>query len=474
MNLQQQPPPVSLGTHQKALKINLNPLRYGTFAEIGAGQEVARWFFSVGGAAGTVAKSISAYDMTFSDAVYGTAERYVCKERLLQMLDREHHLLISRLAPKRGGSTAFFTFADTVAAKSYKGNNECHGWMGIRFQTLPEREPNDIIMHVRMLDEQNMKQQEALGIIGVNLVFGAFYFHSQPEKLIETLLDGLTPRRIEVDLIQLSGPDFASVDNRLMSLQLVLQGLTHAAMFAPDGEVLQPSDVFYKQSVLVERGHFRPVTNVHMDMLDAARQQFVGGGEVMEILEMTLKNLLGSGENHSDFLARADLLAKLGKRVLISNFAEFHRLSAYLNHHTQKPLGVVLGISLLKEIFEEKYYTDLEGGILESFGRLFKNSLKLYIYPAIDERSGAVVTADNLEVSPRLHHLYRHLLDSGYIVGLKADKPSPMGKSSRDVQLLIEQGDPAWESMVHPEVAKIIKDRGFFGFGGDANEMPID
>ena len=261
-------------THQKALRINLDPRWYGTIAEIGAGQEVVRWFFRVGGAAGTVAKSMSAYDMAVSDAVYGKAERYVSVGRLQAMLDHEFDLNVERLNDERGDSNCFFAFADTVVARSYRGGNECHGWMGVKFQSQTHDEPSQIVMHVRMLDVEASLQQEALGIVGVNLLYGAFFHHHEPEQLIESLLDQLTIGRIEIDMIQFRGIEFRGVDNRLMALKLVQLGLSGVAMFGPDREVLQPSEVLRKKAILVERGSFRPPTHVNLDMLATAKEKF--------------------------------------------------------------------------------------------------------------------------------------------------------------------------------------------------------
>ena len=310
-----------LSTHQKALSINLDAARYGTFAEIGAGQEVARWFFKVGGAAATISKSISAYDMTVSDAIYGKCKRYVSRERLERMLDYEHGLNVERLGQSRGDATAFFTFADTVSAMNYKGNNECHGWMGVKYQAYPGDADNTIILHTRMLDKENSLQQEALGILGVNLLYAAFSLHHTPNQMLESLLDNLTTDRIEIDMIDFSGIEFRRVDNRVMSLKLVQLGLSGAAMFGPKGEVLQPSELLRKHPILVERGSFRPVTKVNIDMIESAKEQFeqepeVHGKELVELMEITMRNLLsGTGDiDLRDFLARADLLSTAGRR----------------------------------------------------------------------------------------------------------------------------------------------------------------
>jgi hypothetical protein len=371
-------------THQKALRINLDPRWYGTIAEIGAGQEVVRWFFQVGGAAGTIAKSMSAYDMAVSDAVYGHADRYVSTGRLQAMLDREYELNIARLDESRGDSTAFFAFADTVTARSFKGGNECHGWMGVKFQAHPRDEPSQIVLHVRMLDSEAWLQHEALGVVGVNLLHGAFFEHHEPEQLIESLLDRLTTGRIEIDMVQFSGIEFRNVDNRLMALKLVQLGLSGAAMFGPDGKVLQPSEALRKKAVLVERGSFRPTTLVNIDMLECALAKFgadpaVTGKPVIALTELTMRNLLAGGEDvdRRDFLARADLLAACGLTVLISDYFDYYRLAEYLAHQTSERVGIVMGIPSLVDLFDERNHAQLPGGILESFGRLFKNGLKV-------------------------------------------------------------------------------------------------
>ncbi|MEY2545684.1 MAG: hypothetical protein QOG48_801, partial [Verrucomicrobiota bacterium] len=401
-------PEMDVGTNRKAFQINLDGKKYGTFAEIGAGQEVARRFFQVGGAAGTIAKTMSAYDMTFSDAIYGPTDRYVSRVRLNTMLDHEYKLLLERLGEKMGATRNFFVFAETVAARSFKQHNESHGWLGVRFQIEPGTEPSQIIIHVRMLDEQNVDQQEALGVIGVNLLYGAFYYYKAPERLIASLGENLAPGRMEVDLIKFSGPAYDKIDNRLMALQLVSQGLTQAVMFTADGETVQPAEIFHKKAILVERGSFRPITHATNDMLDGAREVFLQQcgckeDDLVVLMEMTLENLLAEGElNHGDFLARADILAVLGRTVLISKFGEYYRLAAYLSRYTNQMIGLVMGVPSLAEIFDEKYYLNLEGGILEALGRMFKGNLKLYVYPMMDDKTGEIITATKLEVAPNL------------------------------------------------------------------------
>ena len=460
---------MDVGTNRKALQINLDAKKYGTFAEIGAGQEVARRFFTVGGAAGTIAKTMSAYDMTFSDAIYGPTDRYVSRKRLWTMLDHEYELLVKRLDAKLGGDRTFFVFADTVAARSFKQHNESHGWLGVRFQTEPRGEPSQIIIHVRMLDESNADEQEALGVIGVNLLYGAFYY-SQPERLISSLQENLAPGRMQVDLIKFSGPSFAKIDNRLINLQLVSQGLTDAVMFTADGEMVQPSEILHKKAILIERGSFRPVTYATNDMLEGARGQFLKESGCSEedtvvLMEMTLENLLSEGQlNHADFLARVDILGALGRTVLISKFGEYYRLAGYLSRYTNRMIGLVMGVPSLIEILDEKYYLNLEGGILEALGRMFKHGLKLYVYPMIDETTGAILSATKVHVAPNLRALFQYLIDNCYIQEIADYRKDFLRIYPATVLAKLKAGDKSWEEMVPPEVAQIIKEREFFGY----------
>jgi hypothetical protein len=467
-----------LDTHQKAVQINLDRSKYGTFAEIGAGQEVARWFFRVGGAAGTIAKSISAYDMAVSDAIYGAAGRYVSRQRLETMLEHEYGLMTERLAEKRGESTRFFVFADTVAAKSYTRKENWHGWMGMRFQSRPGEAASQIVLHVALLDRESTLQQEAVGVLGVNLIHAALY-ETSPADVLVRLLDSLTHERIEVDLVDFSGPAFARTDNRLMSLEQVHCGLTDAAMFRADGKVIQPAEAFYKRPILVVRGRFRPVTNHTVDMLHCALAQFEKepgnqGEEPLVVTEMTLRHLQEGDApiNDRDYLDRVDLLRTLGRPVLITNFGEFYRLAQYLQRHTTKLIGLAMGASTLREIFEEKYYAHLAGGILESFGRMFKNDLKLYVYPMLDPVAGTTATAADFRVSPRLQHLYNYLVDNGHIQPIRDYKAEFLGVFSRDVYQKIREGDPTWVHDVPPNAALLICQRQLFGYDPAKFEEP--
>jgi hypothetical protein len=461
---------VELTTHEKALRINLDPVRYGTFAEIGAGQEVARWFFKVGAAAGSISKSMSAYDMAVSDAIYGRCKRYVSRERLESMLDHEHNLNLERLRPSRGDTTAFFVFADTVAARNYQGTNESHGWMGVKYQAHPRDEDSQILIHVRMLDHENSLQQEALGIVGVNLLYAACFLHYKPERMLESLLDNLSTRRIEIDMIEFSGIEFRHVDNRVMSLKLVQLGLSGAAMFGPSGEVLQPSEVLRKRPVLVERGSFRPVTKVNINMLHCARARFAAELEekpdqIVELMEITMRNLLLAGKiDLSDFLARADVLAAAGKTVLISDYFEYYRLAAWLRLYTTEPIALTMGVASLQDLFKDQYYTDLEGGILEAFGRLFTRNLRIYVYPLRDQATRTLRTVENVEMPPNVHGLYRHIVEGGGIKQLDNFDEGVLHIFSRDILKRIKDEDSSWTSMVPAEIAEVIKKRRFFGY----------
>jgi len=461
---------IKMTTHEKALRVNLDPMRYGTFAEIGAGQEVARWFFRVGAAAATISKSMSAYDMAVSDAIYGRCKRYVSRERLQSMLDHEHSLNIERLRPTRGNTTAFFTFADTVAARNHLGTNECHGWMGVKYQTHPKDADSQIVIHVRMLDTENSLQQEALGIVGVNLLYAACFLHQSPEKMLESLLDNLSTDRIEIDMAEFSGIEFRHVDNRVMSLKLVQLGLSGAAMFGPSGEVLQPSEILRKRPILVERGSFRPPTLVNIDMLNRAHTRFaeeldVKPDQIIELMEITMRNLLVAGEvDLNDFLARADLLGAAGKTVLISDYYVYYRLAAWISRYTSEPIALTMGVPSMEELFKAERYADLEGGILEGFGKLFTKDLRIYVYPYQDPVTHTLRKVENAEIPPDVISLYRHVVSGGRVKQLEEYDESVLHIFSRDVLHRIRQEDTSWAAMVPPEIAEMIMKNRFFGY----------
>src|SRR5690349_22659 len=460
-----------LTTQEKALRINLSKAIYGSFAEIGAGQEVAANFFKVGGASGTIAKTISAYDMKFSDAIYGVCDRYVCEDRLSGMLDHEYVLLAERL-PHRIETTRFFAFADTVEILNYERTNQGHGWMGLRFQLTPKSEPNECVIHVKMHDNDPLQQQFALGIIGVNMIYGCM-FVGDPEELLMSMLDGLTQRRIEIDMFRINGPDFKHVDNRLMALKLVKNGLTKAAMFGPDGNVMQPSDELYKKNVLVLRGRFRPPTHVNVDMLLASRRHFkhesdVDRSKIVLLSELTLNDLSPDGKiDETDFLHRADIITSLGQTVLISNYFEHYRLVDYLSKITKgKKIGIIMGIFALQKVFDEKTYENTRGGILECFASLFGTNVKLYIYPAWRKDSVDLFTLKDFEASlpDNLKNLFRYLIDNNKMEDINDANTKNLHIISDNVLAMIRKGEPGWEKFVPHKVEEAIKEHGLFDY----------
>jgi len=464
-----------LGTKQKALAINLDPQIYGSFAEIGAGQDVAANFFKAGASSGTIAKTMSAYDMTFSDAIYGAQKgrRYVSEARLIAMLEKEYGLLIERLADNRGAKTTFFAFSDTMSALNYHKTNEGHGWMGIRFQLEPGGAFNDVVIHVKLLDNDNVLQQSAVGTLGVNLIYACFYYHTHPNILLLSLMDNLSRDAIQIDMIRFEGPGFSKIDNRLMSLHLVKFGFSDAALFGPDGKNMQPSEVLYKKNIVVVRGRFRPIINVHLDMLSTGVKQFVQEPDVdkdnvVVITELTLQALKERDADptaeidEKDFLDRVDILCALGQTVLISDFHEYYKLVAYLSKITKLKMGMVLGFPNLEYIFSEDHYMDLPGGILESFATLFSRKVKLFIYPTL--RNGIIYNCLRFNPPPLLVDLYRYLIANNKIEDIRHYKESNLQVDTDKVLQLIKQGAEGWEEYVPPEVATMIKERCLFGY----------
>jgi hypothetical protein len=464
-----------IGTKQKALAINLDPEIYGSFAEIGAGQDVAANFFKAGASSGTIAKTMSAYDMIFSDAIYGAQQvkRYVTEQRLIAMLDREYGLMIERLAEQRGKTSTFFAFSGTFSALNYHKTNDGHGWMGVRFQLEPEGYYHDVVIHVKLLDNDNNLQQQAVGILGVNLIYACFYYNEAPSIFLQSLMDNLSRDRIQIDMIRFEGPKFSKVDNRLMSLHLVKFGFSDAALFGPDGKNLQPSEVLYKKHIVVIRGRFRPIINVHLDMLNNGVKQFlqepdVDKTKVMVISELTLQALKERDADESaeidekDFLDRVDILCSLGQTVMISNFHEYYKLVSYLSKITKLKIGMILGYPNLEYIFSEEHYKNLQGGILESFATLFSRSVKLFIYPTL--RNGTIWNCLKFSLPPHLIDLYRYLIANNKIEDIRHYKESNLQLETDTVLQLIKQGSEAWEEYVPAEVANMIKDRCLFGY----------
>ncbi len=460
-----------LSTVDKALRINLNEHIYGTFAEIGAGQEVARHFFRAGGASGTIAKTMSAYDRGFSDAIYGAEQdkRYVTKSRLAKMLKHEINLLETRVDRKNNPEKMFFAFANTVAtidfAKKFKG----HGWMGIRFQTDSKQEYSEIQMHVRFHLIDAKAQQEALGIMGVNLIYGAYYKHNKPRSLIKYLYDHIDPHAIEIDTINFSGPLFENVDNRLLSLDLVKNGMTQAVMFGPDGKNILPAAVLYKKNILAIRGSFRPVTKVNEDMYEKSYKMISNDSDfnlekTISIFEITLSNLL-SGQNdvnEQDFLDRAELLCSSGKTVMITNFQEYYKLSDYFSNYTTKKTVMTMGVDNLIKVFEDKYYSNLSGGILEAFGKLFKQNIEIYLYPLI--KGEKLIDSSNLQVEDNMKNLYKYFKDNQKIRDIENFNKSLLNIYSWEVLEEIKNNSSGWEQKLPESISKLIKEKKLFGY----------
>lgn len=464
---------------QKALTINLDSSVYGTFAEIGAGQETVRQFFRAGGASNTIAKAMSAYDKDFSDAIYGKEpkNRYVTQNRLRKMLRYEVSLIEERLNRDSFPDRRFFSYANTVTTINFDKTNQGHGWVGIRFQSKHDEGYNEIVLHVKFHDKDATLQQETLGFLGVNLIYGAFYYSDNPRRLIESLYEDISKDKLEIDMIDFSGPTFEYVDNRLMSLQLVKKGMTDAVIFSPEGNNMLPADLLYKKNIFAVRGSFRPVTCVNIDMFDNGLEMFMKDtacqNENLEVLfEITISNLRASGSiDERDFLDRVDVLGKLGYNVIISNFSEYYKLVDYFAEYTNQKIGVAMGVNNLLMVFDEKYYNNLSGGILEAFGKIFRKDVRIYLYPYYDAKSNELLTSENLKVEENLKELYKYFKHNKRIVDIQNYNMKFLEIYSRDILEKIAQNAKGWENQLPDGVADMIKERGMFGY---KNEVTLD
>lgn len=468
-----------LSPNRKALKINLNPGIYGCFAEIGGGQEVARHFFQAGGASGTVAKTISAYDKAFSDALYQSSKtgRYVSENRLIEMLQAEYTELARILGEQRGLNTQFFSFANTIEILNYQKTNRGQGWIGMRFQLKPETEPDQVILHVNLLENDGLMQQTTLGILGVNLIYACFFLHQYPSQFLRSLLDNISTDRLEITMIRMSGPDLDYVDNRLLSVQLVKNGMAKAIMFDRHGHVQQPYDMLYKTNVLAFRGSFRPVTKVMLDMLRTSyrifkRDEDYDKDNTISLCEMTLSNLLQEGElDERDFLDRVDILNGMGQNVMVSNFREYYKLVQYFSQFKITNLRIIIGIPTLMNFFEKKYYTHLRGGVLEAMGKFFIDNMKLYVYPTISSvsiedptKGEELITSKNLMLADDIHDLYQYLIKNRMILDITDAKREWLWINSQIVITMIKDKIPGWEEMVPKYIEKEIKRKKLFGY----------
>ena len=461
-----------LSIKQKALQINLNDNIYGTFAEIGAGQETVRNFFRAGGASQTIAKAMSAYDKDFSDAIYGMEpdKRYVTENRLKRMLSYEIELIEDRINRRKHPEKLFFSFANTVATIDFSKKFKGHGWVGFKFQLNPLEDYNEIILHIRFKQTNAQSQQETLGILGVNMIFAGFYMHDDPKEIVKSLYDNIESDQIEIDMINLSGPRFTYVDNRLMSLQLVKNNMTDAVMFGPDGNNLLPEQELFRKNILALRGSFRPVTKVNMDIYEKSKEMFFKEKKVDKkntkvIFEVTLANLRAEGEvDERDFLDRAELLCSLDQYVMITNFQEYYRLVEYFSEFTKARMALAMGVYNLIQIFDEKYYRHLSGGILEAFGKLFFKDLKVYLYPLKDHDTGEFITSETLKVHPRMKELYKFFKYNGKMLDIENFNPDILDILSRNVLKMIVNGEEGWEEMLPQGISEMIKDQRLFGY----------
>lgn len=459
-------------TEQKALDINLNDPIYGTFAEIGAGQEVARNFFQAGAAAGTIAKTMSAYDKTYSDAIYGDepSGRYVSESRLYKMLDHEWNLMEERLSTARPDAT-FFVFADTVQAINYTRTIKGNGWMGLRFRLKPEGPINDMVLHVKMLDTNNRLQQEAIGVLGVNMTYSCFYHNDSPEMMVRTLVDNIKDR-VSIDLLRINGDDFNYFDKRLLSLYLVKHKLTAVAMFDINRNSIHASEFLYKESLMVIRGNFRPPTIVTLDVIESSYAQFKEESRLPDeklnlMLEMTMDYLKGEDKdvNEKDFLQRGDMLCALGYKILLSDCANHEMLINYLSDYKISNLGLVIGARELQNIITEKFTQNQDGRLLVAFGELFSQNIRIYVYPALDDISGEILTAENLPVPEGIKFLYQYLLDSHQIVPVRKFNKNILHIYPQMVLKDIKENNEGWESKIPDALVALIKERKLFDFG---------
>lgn len=461
---------------EKALALNLEKDIYGSLAEIGAGQEVARYFFRARGTASTVAKTMSAYDMKFSDDIYGREDsgRYVVESRVVRMLDHEFNLLKERLSPTRGHNTRFFSFANTMAARSKEGN-ECHGWLGVRFQSRPNEPANQVILHVRMHDNSNRQQQEAIGILGVNLIHAAFFHMKTTQDFVSALTQNLSRRRVEIDMICTEGASLEHINNRLLSLDLIERGFTDAVLFGPNGEVKQPSEVFYQKPILIQRGSFRPFTNVNLDIINHGSFQFctehgLKKENIIIVNEITLQNLKKESKKPptKDFLERVESLSSLGYYILVSNYPLFIDVKNYLRRFTTEAISILIGAGHLEKLFDSKHYSHLEGNILEAIGKLINGPSSIYVYPLHTEES--CQTSQTFNPPPELKFLYDYLITEKKIVDLLGCDKTDISIRSSDVRCLLAQNDKNWEKFVPDQVAATIKNNGLFGYDGDKGD----
>lgn len=436
------PTDTQVGTHQKALTINLNAAIFGSFAEIGAGQEVARWFLTVGGASGTVAKTISAYDKEVSDDLYGRGTRYVSQPRLQAMMESEWKQLLAELQPSRGATTRFFTFVDTISARNFAGTNECHGWVGLRFQHTPGGPPNDVVLHINLQDPTNLQQQEAVGILGVNLIYAAGHYLDSQERFFAGLLEDLSLQRIEIDLVNLNGLAFEAWDKQNLHASLVTNGYAEAVAFTAEGTAIPPTDLLYKKALVLAPGLFETASELHGQLIQTTLAQLP-----KEELEQSKGSLGlfclpgqsitpgGQAPTAQDLMRHVQDLRKLGFGTLMFRARELYRMSAFVSRFTKSQVYFAVGLSVVVHAMQDRY-NNLEGALLEGTARLFTQNVRLSVYPMTEaslksklhelgaeewsfEVTDGLVYVDNLHPAEPVNHLFRYLLGCGFVVSAR-------------------------------------------------------
>ncbi len=468
-------------TEQKALEINLNDRIYGTFAEIGAGQEVARHFFQVGAAAGTVAKTMSAYDKTYSDEIYGKEEtqRYVSESRLYKILDHEYLLIRERLMESRE-DVQYFVFADTISAINYARTVKGNGWIALRFQHAEGAAPSDIVMHVKMLDKNNRQQQEAIGILGVNIIYACYYYRHEPEVFVQSLMDGLKSR-IKIDMLRTTGEAFTIYDDRMMAFYLVKHHHSEVAIFNKNKVSVHASEFLYRKELMVVRGHFRPPTLVTADALKKSFDQFkkekgAHPDKCLLVAEITMDNLNRYGKlDEKDFLDRTEMLCAMGLTVIISDCTNYFSLINYLSDHKISRLGIVIGVHELAAIIKRKYEDNKNGRLLTAFGELFSHGIKVYAYPALEKEGDSILKVEDIPVPPEIKFLYQHIIDNEHITNV--DNPQEDILSiipSKVFESIAAGNDGDWEKYMPSVLPPLIKKNNSFGYGARQDPFEYD
>ncbi|OIO99262.1 MAG: hypothetical protein AUJ98_11755 [Bacteroidetes bacterium CG2_30_33_31] len=456
-------------TNRKALKINIDTNFYGSFAEIGGGQEVARYFFQAGGSSRTVAKSISAYDKSFSDELYnkGNQGRYVSEDRLLKMLHEEYSQLTNVLE-KTSSESKFFAFADTFEILNFAKTNQGHGWMGVKFQLTPDGQVNTVLLNVKLLENDGLLQQRTVGTLGVNLLYACINYYEHPNVFLLSLLDNLSKDRLRITMIRMEGADLEYVDNRLLAVQLVKNGMTHAIMFDKDGNVAPPSDMLYKKNVLVLRGSFRPITNIALDILNRSMNLFqldedYEPDNTLSFCELTLNAISHEGIiDEKDFLERVNMLNDIGQNVMVSDLKEFYKLVSFFSQFALKQLRIIIGVPTLEKVLDKKYYEDLNGGILEALGYMFPKDTKMYIYPTMKKGSENIFNSKNINLEKDVAILYEYLLNNRFILDIQTSMMKELYIKSHEVLQMIKDDNKDWIRYVPISTAKTIKERKLF------------